>query len=339
MQEHKLSHPFGHLLGTSLHTFWSPAIGDSGHSCGVCISVSATYVASVVQHGILVPDRAMYVIVRIAETRIGFLSVYAPTHARARAAFWTLLVEDLQPVLPMVDSWVVEGDFNNIESTQDYQAEVPLVLTSIASSEQDAWERFLLCICAVDAWCTPSFAHRPCSLPFSWGLRRQQGRLLERLDRFYVSDWASFLGGTVCIWPGTSMSDQEEIRVIQERRSEFSGHATTARWIALDDRMNKAFFAAPRERPGGTTLHAILDDQGHLETHPDRVLDIATAYYADLFSAHPVTPEVQMARATVWSHTRRSVTDDVSRALCSRFTMQDLRDAVEALDLASCPGG
>lgn len=276
---------------------------------------------------------------------------------------------------------------------------------------------------------------------------------MERLDRFYVGDWASFLGGTVCIWPGTSMSDHspvsltiaferphperrgsripdrllsgtdisariaeiwgadptaldpdvpsthadflatcikdssascrettatcrreaaeressllaplasvqrllqahpgdaffagrhahllEEIRVIQERRSEFSGHARAAGWIARGDRMNKDFFAAHRERPSGTALRAVLDDEGHLQTHPDRVLDIATTYYADLFSADPVTPDVQTARATVWSHTRRSVTDDMSRALCFGFSMQELRDEVEALDPASCPG-
>lgn len=99
LQEHKLSHPFGHLLGTGSRTIWSPAIGDFGHSCGVCISVSASYVASVVQHGILVPSKAMYVIMRIAETRIGFLSIYAPTHARARASSWDLLVETMQPLL------------------------------------------------------------------------------------------------------------------------------------------------------------------------------------------------------------------------------------------------
>lgn len=211
LQEHKLAHPFGHLLGTGSRTYWSPSIGESGHSCGVCISVSATFVASVCQHGVLVPGRAMYVILRIAESRIGFLSIYAPTHARARSAFWSLLVDVLRPVLSSVDSWVVGGDFNNIESAQDYQAEVPPVLTSIASTEQDAWERFLLCIRAVDAWYTPSFAHLPSSLAFSWGLRRQQGRLLERLDRFYVGDWASFMGGSICIWPGTSMSDHSPV--------------------------------------------------------------------------------------------------------------------------------
>ena len=225
LQEHKLAHPFGHLLGAGSRTYWSPSIGDSGHSCGVCISISSAFVASVCQHDILVPGRAMYVILRIADSRIGFMSIYAPTHARARSAFWSLLVDALRPLLASVDSWVVGGDFNNIESPQDFQAEVAPVLTSIAPSEQDAWDRFLLCIRAEDVWCMPSFAHQPCSLGFSWGLRRQQGRLLERLDRFYVGSWASHLGGSICIWPGTSMSDHSPVsltvvfeRPLAERR-------------------------------------------------------------------------------------------------------------------------
>lgn len=187
LQEHKLANPFGHLLGSGSRTFWSPSIGDSGHSCGVCISVSASYVASVVQHGVLVPGRAMYIVVGIADARIGFLTIYAPTHARARSDFWMLMVDALRPLSSSVDSWVVGGDFNNIESALDYQAEVAPVLTSIAPSEQDAWERFLLGFHVDDAWRTPAFAHQSCSLSFSWGLRRQQGRLLERLDRFILA--------------------------------------------------------------------------------------------------------------------------------------------------------
>ena len=77
----------------------------------------------------------------------------------------------------------------------------------------------------------------------------------------------------------------DRIQAIQERRSQFSGHVTAARWVALDDRINKDYFEAHRECPCGTALCAILDDHGHLETHLDRVLDIAIAYYADPFSA------------------------------------------------------
>ena len=107
LQEHKLPHPFGHLLGSDSRTFWSPSIGASGHSCGVCIFVSSTFLGSVSEHGILVPGRAMYVILRIADARIGFLTLYASTQARAWYDFWLSLIAALQPVHPLIDSWVV----------------------------------------------------------------------------------------------------------------------------------------------------------------------------------------------------------------------------------------
>lgn len=133
------------------------------------------------------------------------------------------LADALLPLASSVDSWVVGGDFNNIESALDFQAEVPPILTSIAPSEQDAWERFLLAIHASDAWHILAFAHhQPCSLTFSWGLRRQQGRLLERLDRLYVGDWAARLGGSICIWPGTSMSDHSPLSLIMSFERPFA---------------------------------------------------------------------------------------------------------------------
>ena len=113
---------------------------------------------------------------------------------------------------------------------------------------------------------------------------------------------------------------------------------TAARWVALGDRMNKDFFAAHRERPSGTTLRAVLDDTGQLQTHPDRVLETTTAYYEALFSADPSTPQVHEARATVWSHTRRTVTADMAHSLCLDFIEQELREAVDALQLGSCLG-
>ena len=92
-------------------------------------------------------------------------------------------------------------------------------MTAIAPLEQDAWERFLLFMRVDDVWHVPSFARRPSSLDFSWGLRRQQGRLFEWLDRFYVGEWASLLGGSTCICPSTSMSDNSVVSlfIILER--------------------------------------------------------------------------------------------------------------------------
>ena len=44
-------------------------------------------------------------------------------------------------------------------------------------------------------------------MDYLWGFRREGGRLLERFDRFYVSDWAIGRGGQVGFVPGTTLSD------------------------------------------------------------------------------------------------------------------------------------
>ena len=322
------------------------------------------------------------------------------------------------------------------------------MLTGIALSEQDAWERFILSIQGVDAWHVPSFGRRHDSLDFSWGHHRQGARLLERLDRFYIGDWASEVGGSTCIWPRTSLSDHhpvslcitfqtpnaprrgcripstifrapqltddisslwsavlpeslsprevlaycissssslcretttltrrallqrerelsvplsatrrwlqecpgdlyftarqaellQEIRSIQDKRSEFISRASASFWIAKADRMNKDFFNTHRERPSGTFLRAVRDSQGILQTQPDTVLAIASSYYEELFRAEPVTPEILNARDRVWRHTRHSVTQQMRDGLIAPFTMQELRDAVDSIDPSSCPG-
>ncbi|MCO5550433.1 hypothetical protein L7F22_003919 [Adiantum nelumboides] len=99
------------------------------------------------------------------------------------------------------------GDFNNVETFEDWQAAQPLALPHIARCEQDAWDRFLFALAGADVWHTPSFAHVVGSLHFSWGFQRQGGLLLKRLDRFYVGQFAAEMGGVISILPGTSLSD------------------------------------------------------------------------------------------------------------------------------------
>ena len=45
-------------------------------------------------------------------------------------------------VLPPMDSWIVGGDFNNLESPLDYRADIPPHLPEIAPVEIDAWDSF-----------------------------------------------------------------------------------------------------------------------------------------------------------------------------------------------------
>ena len=65
----------------------------------------------------------------------------------------------------------------------------------------------------VDAWHLPSFAHHEDSLDFYWGYKRQNARLLERLDKFYVGQWVASFGGLVSIWPCTVLSDHALVSI------------------------------------------------------------------------------------------------------------------------------
>lgn len=87
-------------------------------------------------------------------------------------------------VLPIVDSWIVGGDLNNIESIADVRAITSPHLTSIAPVERDSWDGFLFSLRVSDAWHMPGFAHTPKSLDFSWGFRREGADYLSALTGF-----------------------------------------------------------------------------------------------------------------------------------------------------------
>ena len=91
--------------------------------------------------------------------------VYVPTIASERAWFLRQIVD----VLPIVDSWIVGGDFNNVQTFEDWCAASPLALPRIARSEQDAWDLFFFALAGADAWHVSSLARRPNSLQFSRG--------------------------------------------------------------------------------------------------------------------------------------------------------------------------
>ena len=122
-------------------------------------------------------------------------------------------------VLLVVDSWIVGGDLNNLESPSDYRAYTPPHLSEIATAEIDEWDSFLFALSLSDAWHEHLFTHTEGTLQFSWGFRRQAGRLLERLDRFYIGAWAAGIGGSMTIWPGTALSDHApvSIRILGQR--------------------------------------------------------------------------------------------------------------------------
>ena len=94
---------------------------------------------------------------------MGILCVYVPTIALERAWFWGQIVD----VLPIVDSWIAGGDFNNVKTFEDWRVNSPLALLRIARSERDAWDHFLFALEGAHAWHVSSLACRPNNLQFS----------------------------------------------------------------------------------------------------------------------------------------------------------------------------
>lgn len=116
----------------------------------------------------------------------------------------------------MRESWTGIGPLPLTAYTRGY---TPPHLPEIAPVEIDAWDTFLFALRLSDAWHEPSFMHTQGTLDFSWGFRRQSGRLLERLDRFYIGAWASMFTGSMMIWPGTALSDHAPLylRIVAQR--------------------------------------------------------------------------------------------------------------------------
>ena len=75
----------------------------------------STSIVHVYSHGTLVPSQALWVGLDIEGSKMGILNIYAPTGLRWRAAFWRSLSDSL----PEVDSWIIGGDFNNLEALED----------------------------------------------------------------------------------------------------------------------------------------------------------------------------------------------------------------------------
>ncbi|MCO5592274.1 hypothetical protein L7F22_046273 [Adiantum nelumboides] len=138
VQEHKLSYAHtqrcGKLLPGASHTFWEPVVGEHLNSGGVCISVGSRWLDRVIDHGTLVAGRAMWISLQCDASIVGILCIYAPTTAAQRSWFWDHIVD----VLPFVDSWIVGGDFNNVETFEDWCAAQPPALPHIARCERDA---------------------------------------------------------------------------------------------------------------------------------------------------------------------------------------------------------
>ncbi|MCO5595316.1 hypothetical protein L7F22_049357 [Adiantum nelumboides] len=253
-------------------------MGDHLSSGGVCISVGSRWLARVLDHGTLIPGKAMWITLQCDASVVGVLCIYAPTTATERSWFW----DQIDDVLPSVDSWIVGGDFNNLETFEDWRADQPPALLHIARCGRDAWDRFLFAIAGMDAWYTPSFAHVDSSLHFSWGFHRQRGLLLKCLDRFYVGNLRADSGGIISIMPDTSLSDHAPVSLCAISRG-----SSASRWGSRPRR----FFALSQiwtcgssqmQDPGATTTATAYQVSPTESTASDNDLNNSTIFVGGL---------------------------------------------------------
>lgn len=84
-----------------------------------------------------------------------------------------------------------------------------------------------------------------------------------------------------------------------------------------------SIYAPALLRSYGSSVHALQDEDGILQTDLDRVLGMATDYFASLFTADHTTEDV--------------LTPVLSEELMSPFTQHGLLTTISALDASSCP--
>ncbi|RYA44468.1 hypothetical protein DD606_25175 [Enterobacter cloacae complex sp. GF14B] len=92
---------------------------------------------AIVGRGIIVPGRAQWITMQVQGGLVGFLNIYAPNVASARAEFWSQIVESL----PQAEHWCIGGDFNMLEDPSD---RIGGSHATVHGVELAAWERFCM---------------------------------------------------------------------------------------------------------------------------------------------------------------------------------------------------
>ena len=96
-------------------------------------------------------------------------------------------------------TWVLAGDFNNIESITDKQG--GSTKTSISNRELEAWNKLLVRLGVRDAHNLGSY-HRKSNKRFTWTNAHNDETMIQtRIDRIYVASALEQIGGTTEILP------------------------------------------------------------------------------------------------------------------------------------------
>ena len=104
-----------------------PALGDN-LKAELCIAINDTWLVSFLHFGFLTCDRGQYVIFQIGLKKWGLLNMYAPNCVRDRTILWKSILSQL----PIVNHWVIVGDFNMLE---DVCARLGDIMHTLSGSE------------------------------------------------------------------------------------------------------------------------------------------------------------------------------------------------------------
>ena len=182
--------------GSSLWTESSFSARTCKFKGGTWIVLASNMSSIVTHHGILYPGRAQFVVLNISpRLQLGIINVYGFIHTGARAMMWQHLAQ-----VPLPDAtWVLAGDFNNIESVTDKQGGSNK--TSISSRELEAWNRLLLRLRVKDSYHLDNF-HRKSPKIFTWTNSHTDGtRIQTQIDRIYIGEALKDVGGDTEILP------------------------------------------------------------------------------------------------------------------------------------------
>ena len=163
---------------------------------GTAIVLASSMASKATHHGILYPGRAQYVVLNInTQVQLGIINVYGFSHTGARAMLWQHLT---QVDLPEV-TWVLAGDFNNIESIVDKQG--GSTKTSISNRELETWNKLLIRLGVRDAHNTGSYTRKSNKM-FTWtNFHSDSTRIQTRIDRIYIPATLENIGGSTEILP------------------------------------------------------------------------------------------------------------------------------------------
>lgn len=94
-------------------------------------------------------------------------------------------------------------------------------------------------------------------------------------------------------------------------------------WITLGDRNTKYYHAATKVRRAMKTIHALMNDNGELETDAGRVQDLVYNYFSRIFKMEDNTHQVRPI-----PNGFPAITDRISLCLCRDVTKEEVKAAL-----------